>query len=104
MQRCEGPSRRHPRREEHQPERFELVGGVVGMMVGGIENHDRIGGNIFAALRLRLRGTPGTSMCPDVFVRCGTREGRRTTTDDPVIVFEVLSDSTAKHDLIRRSP
>jgi len=103
MQRCEGPSRRYPRREEHQPERFELVGSVVGMMVGGIENHDRIGGNIFAALRLRLRGTPGASTRPDV-VRCGTREGRRTTTDDPVIVFEVLSDSTAKHDLIRRSP
>ena len=35
--------------EERQPERFELVGGVVRLMAGGTEGHDRIGANIFAA-------------------------------------------------------
>jgi hypothetical protein len=42
--------------EERQPERFELAAGVVRLMVGGTEDHGRIGGNIFAALCARLRG------------------------------------------------
>jgi Uma2 family endonuclease len=103
--------------EERQPERFELAGGVVRMMAGGTEDHDRIGGNIFAALRTRLRGKPcsahgsnlkllsraqGASMYPDVFVRCGPREGGRTRTDDAVLVFEVLSEGTAQFDLTRK--
>ena len=41
-------------------------------------------------------------MYPDAFVRCGPRDDRRTTTDDPVVVFEVLSEGTVKHDLIRK--
>lgn len=76
--------------EERQTERYELVGGIVRMMAGGTEDHDRIGLNIAAALRTRLRGTPcyahgsnlkvlsreaGASMYPDVFVRCGGRDG-----------------------------
>ena len=77
--------------EERQPERFELVGGVVRLMAGGTEGHDRIGGKIFAALRTRLRGMPcsahgsnlkvvsraaGAVMYPDAFVRCGPRDDR----------------------------
>ena len=103
--------------EERQPERYELAGGVVRLMAGGTEDHDRIGLNIAAALRVRLRGAPcsvhgsnlkllsrdkGASMYPDVFVRCGPREGGRTRTDDAVIVFEVLSDDTATFDLTRK--
>lgn len=103
--------------EERQPERFELVGSVVRLMAGGTEGHDRIGGNVFAASRLRLRGGPysghgsnlkvvsraaGAVMYPDAFVRRGPRDDRRTTRDDPVVVFEVLSEGTAKHDLIRK--
>lgn len=103
--------------EEHQPERFELAGGIVRMMAGGTEDHDRIGGNIFAALRTGLRGKPcsahgsnlkllsraaGASMYPDVFVRCGPREGGRTRVEDAVIAFEVLSEGTAQFDLTRK--
>lgn len=103
--------------EERQPERFELVGGLVRLMAGGTEGHDRIGINIAAALRIRLRGAPcsahgsnlkvvsraaGAVMYPDAFVRCGPRDDRRTTRDDPVVVFEVLSEGTVKHDLIRK--
>lgn len=103
--------------EERQPERFELAGGVVRMMAGGTEDHDRVGGNIFAALRTRLRGKPcsahgsnlkllsraaGASMYPDVFVRCGPREGGRTRVEDAVVAFEVLSEGTAQFDLTRK--
>lgn len=103
--------------EERQTERYELVGGIVRMMAGGTEDHDRIGLNIAAALRTRLRGTPcyahgsnlkvlsreaDASMYPDVFVRCGGRDGRRTRTDDPVIAFEVLCEGTARQDLTRK--
>ena len=41
-------------------------------------------------------------MYPDAFVRCGPRDGRRTSVDDPVVVVEVLSEGTLKHDLIRK--
>jgi Uma2 family endonuclease len=103
--------------EEHQPERFELVDGAVRLMAGGTEGHDRISGNVFAALRSRLRGSPCSAhqsnlkvvsraaravMYPDTFVRCGSRDDRRTSVDDPVVVVEVLSEGTLKHDLIRK--
>lgn len=41
-------------------------------------------------------------MYPDLFVRCGPREGRRTGVEDAVVVFEVLSEGTAKDDLTRK--
>ena len=44
--------------EEAQAERYELAGGVVRMMAGGTEGHDRVSGNIFAFQRPLLRGTP----------------------------------------------
>ncbi|HEX8375854.1 MAG TPA: Uma2 family endonuclease, partial [Geminicoccaceae bacterium] len=103
--------------EEFQEERYELAGGVVRLMAGGTEGHDRISGNIFAALHRRLRGSPcsvhatnlkvrseaaDASMYPDTFVRCGPRDDDRTVVDDPVIVFEVLSPGTAKFDLTRK--
>lgn len=103
--------------EERQPERYELVGGVVRLMAGGTEDHDRISGNIFAALHQRLRGSrcsvhgsnlkvtsraAEASMYPDAFVRCGPRDGTRTRCEDPILVVEVLSEGTARYDLIRK--
>jgi Uma2 family endonuclease len=103
--------------EQGQLERYELVDGIVRLMAGGTEGHDRIAGNIFANLHMGLRGTPcsahatnlkvvagaaGAVMYPDAFVRYGPRDDRRTAVDDPVVVFEVLSEGTAKHDLIRK--
>ena len=41
-------------------------------------------------------------MYPDVFVRCGLRQGGRTTVEDAVVVFEVLSEGTAQFDLLRK--
>ncbi len=100
--------------EERQPERWELVGGAVRMMAGGTGDHDLIAMNIGTSLRVRLRGTgrvvhgsnlkvvsrgKGASAYPDIFVRCGQPVGRGTCTDDPVVIFEVLSESTAQRDL-----
>jgi Uma2 family endonuclease len=44
--------------ERRQPERYEFVGGVIRMMVGGSNAHTIIKGNVFAALRARLQGQP----------------------------------------------
>jgi Uma2 family endonuclease len=41
-------------------------------------------------------------MYPELFVRCGPRDDRRTRSEDPVVVFEVLSESTAQFDLTRK--
>jgi len=102
--------------ENRQPERFERVGGVVRMMAGGTLGHDQIAANILGELRTRLRGGPcrahgsnlkvvsprGDVMYPDAFVRCGPGDPRATHVDDPVVVVEVLSPSTAVHDLTRK--
>jgi Uma2 family endonuclease len=102
--------------EGAQPMRWERVGGVVRMMAGGTLAHDRIATNIIATLGARLRGSPcfvqgsnlkvvsprGDVFYPDAFVRCGPPVGRGTSADDPVIVFEVLSEGTVKDDLTRK--
>lgn len=103
--------------ERSQRERFELVGGVVRMMAGGTEGHDRLGMNFGAALIARLRGSlcsvhgsnlkvvsraAGAVMYPDLLIRCGPRDDSRTSIEDPVVVVEVLSEGTARHDLIRK--
>ena len=41
-------------------------------------------------------------MYPDAFVRCGPRNDQRMMVEDPVVVFEVLSEGTLKHDLTRK--
>lgn len=103
--------------EERQPERWELVGGVVRMMSGGTEDHDRLSVNLIRLLGNALRGRPcyvhasnlkvvsrgaGASMYPELLVRCGPRSGKRTRTEDAMVVFEVLSRATAKDDLTRK--
>jgi Uma2 family endonuclease len=103
--------------EERQPERYEFVGGIVRLMSGGTEGHDRISVNLTRLLSTALRGTPcsvhasnlkivardaNASMYPELFVRCGPRDDRRTRSEDPVVVFEVLSESTAQFDLTRK--
>jgi len=104
--------------EEKQELRYELLpGGVITMMAGGSGDHDLIAMNIGGVLRPQLRGTgcvahgsnlkvtserTQSSVYPDVFVRCGPPVGGRTRTDDPLVVFEVLSEGSARHDLTRK--
>lgn len=96
--------------------KFELVDGVIQMMTGGTRRHAHVASNISAYLRMQLRGSGcvpyGSDMgvCtadtnlryPDVSVFCGNA-GRpeldmELVSDDPVVIFEVLSASTTRHD------
>lgn len=96
--------------------KFELVDGVIRMMTGGTPAHSRVATNLVSFLHQRLRGTGcraynsdmGVRLSdqslryPDVSVYCGNpatpeREEQRAFVD-PVVIFEVLSASTAKID------
>ena len=103
--------------EDEQDERYEFLDGLVRMMTGGTEDHDRLSVNLIALLRNALRGGPcsvhasnlkvvsragNASMYPELFVRCGPREGKRTWIEDAVVAVEVLSPRTAKDDLTRK--
>jgi Uma2 family endonuclease len=103
--------------EEQQPERYEYLDGLVRMMTGGTEDHDRLSVNLIRLLANAVRGGPcsvhasnlkvvsragNASMYPELFVRCGPREGKRTRIEDAVVAVEVLSPSTAKDDLTRK--
>ena len=104
--------------EERQEERYEfLPGGVITMMAGGTSDHAQITTNLAVALQPRVRDracfvfTSGakvvsreqnTAIYPDVIVRCGAIGGKTTSVDDPIVVFEVLSESTMKHDFTRK--
>ncbi len=96
--------------------KYELVDGVIRMMTGGSPAHSRVGTNISAYLRQKLRGTGCRAYnsdmglrisdidarYPDITVYCGdpaSRESeRRPLFDEPVVIFEVLSPSTSKAD------
>ena len=83
-------------------------------MTGGTTGHADIQANLAAALRTRLRGTPcrfygsdlkfqvadGHIRYPDGMVVCSPVDRTATIVYDPVIVFEVLSPSTTRHDRI----
>ena len=98
--------------EKHQAERHEFVSGEVRLMVGGTIGHNDITDNVHAALRTRLRGTACRARAvqtrvkvadehfvyPDVLVSCSPRRADELFIDDPVLVVEVLSPSTAHYD------
>ncbi len=97
--------------------KYELIDGEAVMMTGGTVRHGEVGGNIYAALHARLRGSgcrPFNSdtglridttgvLYPYVAIYCDPRDldaDRRDklTLTRPVIVFEVLSPGTANDD------
>ncbi len=98
--------------EWQQPERYERVASVVRMMTGGAVDHNRITRNVAEALDRQLQGrgyevftsdmrvvTPRDDvMYPDVVVACGDVPGKATELQAPVVVIEVLSESTAGRD------
>jgi Uma2 family endonuclease len=97
-----------------QDGRFEFDGDAPVAMVGGTVNHSRIGGNIYATLRERLRGTAcevlnsdagiatvrNAVRFPDAVVTCSNPAGTGTLVPEPVIVFEVLSPSSGRIDRV----
>ena len=102
--------------EAAQSERHEYFQGEVFAMAGGTENHNTVSGNAYMALRNHLKGTPckvfisdirvqvaavDAYFYPDVVVRCESKtapDGKAIATDAPVLVIEILSDSTATWD------
>ncbi|WP_445372433.1 Uma2 family endonuclease [Methylomonas sp. HW2-6] len=100
--------------EATQAEKHEFVAGEVFAMVGARQDHAVVAGNIFAALKQRLRGTPcrpyvtdlklkveaaDAFFYPDVMVSCHPGDlGNQHYISNPSLVVEVLSDSTADYD------
>ena len=95
--------------------KHEYLGGAVHAMAGGSLRHNRISGNIFAALHLHLKGKrcqPFNSdtkvrirlpshvryYYPDAMVVCQSNPPLDTFQDEPVIVIEVLSRATRRLD------
>ena len=94
----------------------EYRDGLIIPMAGGTPNHNRIAGNFYASLNFALKGQaydvftsdlrlwiPQARLYtyPDVMVVSGQlqfAESRRDTITTPLIIVEVLSESTANYD------
>jgi Uma2 family endonuclease len=111
---------------QNQVERYEFVDGKpklkfetwdgARMMVGATQAHILVAGNLFAALRQKLKGracrvfaadgkiaTPkGNYRYPDVAVDCGQFEPSATFLKEPRLVGEVLSKGTHWIDTTRK--
>ncbi len=106
--------------EEEAEIRHEFIKGKMIPMTGGTTNHNLITGNVYLALRLALKWkkTPvyienvrlfipdyNIFTYPDVMVMAGEPiyyNDRQTTVTNPVILIEVLSNSTKDYDLGRK--
>ena len=99
--------------EERQELRYEFDGFRPVAMAGGTAAHSAIQRNLIFALGTRLRGkacqlygsnlkilVDGRIRYPDAFVVCAPVVGKTTVVADPVVVFEVLSDSTSHEALV----
>ena len=97
--------------EVQQELRWEFDGFAPVAMTGGTLAHGIIQGNLNAALNIRLRSTScravgsdvaieaaGSIRYPDVFVYCSALPPGTRVVTEPVVVFEVLSPTTADTD------
>lgn len=95
--------------------KHEFVGGVIYAMAGAKIRHNRIAGNAFAALHSALRGSPCDAFnsdtkvrikmrdhnrfyYPDTMVVCDSNADDESYQDQPVMIFEVASESTRRID------
>jgi Uma2 family endonuclease len=98
-------------REQQQETRNEFIDGQIFAMVGTTMAHNRIAGNVYALLHAQVRGTGCTAFVsdmkvklenrfyyPDVLVSCERFDGKKLFVTEPVLIIEVLSDSTAETD------
>jgi Uma2 family endonuclease len=98
--------------EEQQALRWEFDGFEPVAMTGGTAEHSAIQRNLYIAVGSRLRGKPcqlytsdlkvavaGSIRYPDAFVVCSPVPRGTVVVTDPVVVFEVLSPSTASTDI-----
>ncbi len=102
--------------EERQETKYEFNGFEPVAMAGGTEAHAIMQVNLTVALSTRLRGKPcrpygsdmkievaGRIRYPDAFVACTPVVPGATVRHDPVVVFEVLSPSTATKDQFEKN-
>ena len=102
--------------EERQQEKYEFDGKQPVAMAGGTEAHAEIQFNLAREVGLRLNKPPcriigselklvgkNRSRYPDAMILCSPRDAKRAKVSDPVIVFEILSESTAETDLIDKN-
>lgn len=107
-------------RERAAETKSEYYDGKIVMMAGGTMNHSLVSGNVHTLLnnaldskpcvvfnsdmRLQLKRKEGY-VYPDVMVVCGKVEfveGREDTLTNPIVIIEVLSPSTYKHDQTKK--
>lgn len=106
--------------EEVSATRHEFYNGLVVEMSGGTENHIHAASNLLVATSIAIRERPcvvyGSDLkiyllaadkvvYPDVFVICGPVKflaQRKDVVTNPLVVFEVLSDSTESNDRGRK--
>ena len=103
--------------EERQDLRYEFDGSAPVAMAGGSLAHAAIQRNLALALGSRLRGKPcqffgsdlkiqaaeNSSRYPDGMVICSGLDPILKIVRNPVVIFEVLSDSTARTDLVTKN-
>lgn len=96
--------------------KLEYLDGEIWAMAGGARAHERIVGNLFALLHnmrdesrcepfsgnMRVTTPSGLWTYPDISIVCGEAElighDEETTLTNPVVLVEVLSDSTRDYD------
>ena len=97
--------------EQYSDIKHEYIYGDVYAMAGASRNHERLSGNVFAALLAHLKDLPceafasdikvkadGCFFYPDVIVVCNDEQGDDYYTEKPIIIVEVLSKSTRRND------
>jgi Uma2 family endonuclease len=102
--------------EEQQEVRYGFDGFEPVAMTGGTAAHAMIQHNLHVSMGSRLRGRPcryigndlkievaGSIRYPDGFVICSPVDLSATVAPDPVVIFEVLSDSTTRTDVITKN-
>lgn len=102
--------------ERRQELRYEFDGTRAVAMTGGTVEHSEIATNLVEALRRRLQGRPcrafrgdlkivvaGRIRYPDATVTCSPVPRGTDVIPEPVVVFEVLSASTAVTDRVEKN-
>ncbi len=98
--------------EQERPTRREYVDGQIFDMAGASAAHNRIAGNIYLKLTaalaekkcdafisdMKVRVSPLIYYYPDVVVTCESLPDNAYACEQPALIFEVLSPSTARID------
>ena len=96
---------------QHQDGRYELVRGRVVMHAGGTRWHAYVASRIMGLLMQRVDGSRWSVVAgdlaidvgpslryPEILVECSSTEGRALSTEEPVVLVEVISPSSRTTD------